>query len=220
MNRNTRWFALAALGTVVVLLTGSGLVSLLSDSVTVTGNQAESGSLPSHDVQAAIVATTADCASAGYTDGPVAAAIDADVDLASGANLPRSVMCIKNNGTANGRLVMSFENVVEVEVGACTASEAAVDTSCADADPGELSQVLQLHQTVADVNSCPPVVTSMPFPFGHYLTPSVISSVLPPGGICAVILTPSANLGGPLVAAQTDRLTWDIMFTLEDFVGP
>lgn len=91
MKISVRWFALAGLGAAVSLLLGSSLVALLSDSVSFQGNEAESGLLGRHDVQAAVVSSSDDCADAPFSAGPVSAAIDVDVDLDSNASLPVSV---------------------------------------------------------------------------------------------------------------------------------
>ena len=64
MRKGTRWFGLIGLGAAVLLLLGSGLVAVVSDSIESVGNELESNEFiaePLHDVQAANVATSGDC---------------------------------------------------------------------------------------------------------------------------------------------------------------
>jgi len=213
MKRSARWFFLAVLGAAVVMLTGSGLISLLSDSVTVTGNRAESGTLGSHDVQAAV---SSDCSTATYSDGPIPAAIDVVLDLSTTEPLSPVVICVKNNGSVFTHLTMHFDNVLDVEVGDCTPSEEAEDTTCEDGDAGELAGALALLPS----SSCTTVTYSAAIPFQSFLDDFSLSFFgVSPGSTCTVTLTPSVSedaSNSVLAAAQTDQLTWDIVFTLSD----
>jgi len=213
-----RWLFLGGLGAAVVLLLGSGLVAVLSDSVTSDGNKVESGTLPTHDVQIAIVGAVNECRSASFSDGPAGAAIDlTNVDLTSNANLPRQIVCVKNNGSATGRLMRSFVNVTDVEVGACTVHEATQDSTCADGDDGELEEVLSFLVNAANINNCSALSDPNPSPFGSLIDAELAATDFAPGSICAFLLVPTiVATDDQRLVAQTDRLTWDILFTLED----
>jgi hypothetical protein len=213
VNRTARWFLLAALGTAVLLLTGSGLVSVLSDSVTSRGNQAESGTLASHDLQ---VAVGPGCESGPYSDGPTAAVVDADIDLSNVGLLPAFTVCVKNNGIQHGDVVIDFENASDVEVGACTPSEAAEDATCEAAQSGELASVLEVRWIQS-----PACIGTFPGPqklFQEYVDESNLLGPLLAGDTCELYFyfNVSADASeAALIAAQTDRLTWDIVFTLQ-----
>lgn len=215
MKISVRWFALAGLGAAVSLLLGSSLVALLSDSVSFQGNEAESGLVGSHDVQAAVVSSASDCAGATFSDGPVSAAIDVDVNLDSNASLPVSVMCLKNNGTGDGELIVQFANVADLEVAPCPVSESVIDLNCDPGQQGELSEILDFGLS----STCSGSGGTAPAPFNMWVTTVQGVGNLDVGEICAVTISPMVREGlsqNLLLEAQTDRLTWDIIFTLQD----
>ena len=224
MRKGTRWFGLAGLGAAVLLLLGSGLVAVVSDSIESVGNELESNEFiaePLHDVQAANVATASDCSSATYNDTVVSAAIDVDVDLSSSDDLERRVICVRNNGDETGRLVMTFVGVTESEAGACSTNEAAFDDTCDASDPGELSSVIRLNLVASGGTNCPAFVMEEPEPFSTYVdSPRILSFPFQPGAICPIALVPSVDpnaTDAQKAAASTDRINWNIVFSIEEF---
>jgi len=216
MNGSARWFLLTALGAAVILPTGSGLVSLLSDSVTVTGNRAESGSLGSHDLQVALGA--ADCDTASYSDGPVNAAVDASVDLSTTDPFMQIDVCLKNNGSAAGSLGTTFDNVMDIEADICEADEDAVDSTCELHFDGELADVLDVGISASCGSAAP-----LPLSFVDLVNGVSFFAALDAGDVCEVTIIVRVSEEASetaLRAAQSDVLTWDIVFTLEDVAAP
>ncbi|MEX2556439.1 MAG: hypothetical protein WEB06_12525 [Actinomycetota bacterium] len=218
MNRKRR-LTLIALGAAVSLLLGSGLLALASDSVTSTGNTVTSGTF-AHDVKAARVSDAAECGTATYEDGPFTALLTWTTTLGEETSTSTDVFCLRNDGSAVGQLSLTFQNIVDTEVGACESSESAAgDTSCQDGDAGELSQVLAAQtagQTGSTSGSCTGTGRSS---FANLGANSfVFDADLAPGEICALRMTVFAEGGqsdDTYAQAQTDRVQWDITFTLQ-----
>lgn len=235
------WTATAGgLGALLAFLLGSGLIATVSDSIVSPGNIAQSGTFepPTHDVK---VATSAPCGGEEvYEDGPIAAVFQSGsggfVDGGGGAanlnlnedspGLRSDRFCFKNTGTETGELTVSFANVADTEVGTCEASESdpsgGGDTTCSDSDQGELKQLLRLSvsQSGGTSTSCPN---------GGFIDASFagaeegrairIAQELAPGEDCQVefsLYVPSGVGDTERLAAQTDRVQWDMVFTLQD----
>jgi hypothetical protein len=236
MRSRRRKLAVIGLGAALSLLLGTGLFALASDSVTSTGNKARSGTFTSttaQDLKVARVpfdptdASTSDCANATYSDGPLTALINPagniNVSLDTiNSDSQNDVLCVKNAGSAAGRIRVVFDNVVETEVGACEASEAAAgDASCQDGQAGELASVLTpgFAEGPNETGLCDPLQTyfSSWQGTGQVLAPHVV-----PGAFCVWILETHTDLD-PVTSpeeqrlrAQTDMVQWDISFTLEE----
>lgn len=216
--------ALFSLSGVLVLLLGSGVIGLLSDSLSSPGNDVSSPEFASHDVEAARVAGGNDCSTASYTDGPIAALIDGGAVSAESfvVDVQDDVVCVKNAGNQTGVLKVTFGNVSETEVGACNATEAAAETgSCADGDPGELSAILVAHlvpHAAATSDSC--VSPGGLIAFSSFSSPVTLDPSISPGEFCVFKLNVASPATGATstqkAAAQTDKTEWDITFTLTD----
>ncbi len=228
-----------AIGAVVSLLLGSGLLSIVSDSVTSEGNSLESGEFtpPAHDLQAQL--TLGACSSqSDYSDGPLTAMVSTpegtpNVTL-DGAHFGGDRrLCLKNAGSRAGQVLLRFDSIVDSEVGQCSSSESdpdqGADTSCLDGDQGELSSILYVSFLVrpgdTTSDSC---ASTASFFFGDYGNPDVfgvgypVDSSLAPGEVCALDLDYSVGRDDFVTpeqqkfAAQTDRVQWDIVATLQD----
>lgn len=249
MLRGRRWLALGGLGLGISILVGSGLVAVLSDSLLSEVNQAQSGTVAGHDLQAAFIPIDTqvglpdDCDNnLAVSDGPLAAAVSDggsgpfSIDLnQTGEQVfdptGTSAICVVNKGTKPGQVVMNFATVVDAEVGPCEGTEAdpslGNDSSCNDGDSGELAAVIMssvipsaagIVFSPSDPSCTPtgPVTVSFSEMVG---TPQVIDTDLQPGEGCAFFI--GLEIRGDvteqeLFKAQTDLLTWDIVFTLED----
>jgi hypothetical protein len=236
--------AAAAIGAALTLMTGSGLFSLVEDSVTSRANLAESGTY-AHDVKAAVVGgaglTLQGCppdnipndqlGPFGYRDGPIPAVVQGpltslqpapmtvELDRASSADSTAKV-CIKNFGRRGGALVVGFpgERVLQTET-ACSTRESPADTSCGSGT-GELAAVTAVGWAVEPTGSSASCRSSGLVSFDSYRSsPQLISSYLAPGQVCVIRfrigLDPEASESAKLLA-QTDRVQWDIAFTLRD----
>jgi hypothetical protein len=232
-----RWFVAAAIGSVVSLLLGSGLLAVLSDSVTSTGNEAASGEYDfTHDLQAVTIPAGDTCnSSTEVFDGPIpgvinggeAGAFQVDLNSTTGDEFGTSAaVCVVNTGTHTGRVMMEFASVSDLERGGCTATEIdpGGDTSCDDT--GELEPVL--HSGITDAgaagitsssSSCSTGTDRVEFGWVRVFG-VVVDEDLAPGEGCAVIIrfgvNPDVTNPQPRLVAQTDQVTFDIVFTLED----
>lgn len=219
MNRKRR-ITLIALGAAVSLLLGSGLLALASDSVVSEDNSVSSGTF-AHDLKAARSTTADGCAGATYSDGPFTALIsDGQIDLVSGEGVATQpdYFCLRNAGTTTARLEVTFQSAVDSEVGPCLETEAAAgDTSCVDGEAGELRPVLNASFN-SEVASTSPSCTGLSTSFGGFEgAPKLMDPDIGPDEICIlklfvfqdVFASETENL-----QAQTDRVQWDIVFTL------
>lgn len=216
--------AAAALGAALTLVMGSGLIAITSDSVRSNDNRVESGTfaLPAHDIKAAQTNSFAACNNATYEDGPISVLITTDgpnFELDGTGTTPIFV-CLRNAGTQAGRLRMSFENVADTEVGSCQPSESdasgGADTTCEDGDQGELKGHLFVQIVATNDGGC---FSQTPGFISIETTPGTLSDSLGSGDTCrlrmAIVRDPNATDSQKL-AAQTDRVQWDMVFTLED----
>jgi hypothetical protein len=223
MMRRKVTLTIAAIGGALSLLLGSGLISLVSDSVTSEANSLESGTFSpaSYDLKLARVLTES-CAAVpydSYQDGPLTALFtNGTLDLSQGrSNVNRIEVCLRNLGNGVGKLVASNGNYIETEIGGCEPSESeAGDTTCGDGDHGELFGVLSSNFFVSPLHDSSPSCTGAA---GHISSQLVLDQDLAPGESCRIVVDyrvdPTVSDNDRLLA-QTDRLQWDITFTLED----
>jgi hypothetical protein len=233
VNRTTTSLLVAAAGGATSLLLGSGLLALTSDSVTSPGNEFASGTFTptspaAHEVRAGLLAPGTDPCDTTTTavhDGPISAVLAGHVLNLSGGSLTQdSDFCIRNDGTATGRLRVAVVNVVGTELGACETTEtSAGDTTCGIGATGELANVVTwtfLRSSGPQTStSC---VSSAPSAFTG-TTSAVIDASLAPGETCRMRLAvqvPASATEDQKLRAQTDRVRFDIVFTLEDPTVP
>lgn len=226
MTRKRR-LGLTGIAGILAMLLGSGLIAVVSDSVTSEGNTAESGAYipPFHDLKAARVSVFDSCDGATYGDGPFTAAIQTQLDISnSNSHYQEDTFCLKNRDVADaapGKLTASFTAVTDTEVGPCAASEAdqGGDTTCEDGAAGELKPLVYVQWlSCSGGGSCAWGPSNW---FSAYESaPVVLDASFVPGETYQArlsVYTP-LNFNGPpeRLRAQTDRLQWNIVFTLED----
>ena len=217
---------LVALGLAVSVLFGSGVISIVSDSVRSTGNSLRSGTYAAtaqtHDLAIARGERGSSCADAIYTDGPMTAAIsDEEIDLADGSVAQLDAFCLRNFGTATGvvTVTMPLADYQEAELGPCEDSEAVGDTSCALDDRGELSGVVETAILPSDPSTSESCTGSGWGRMDDSHEIAVLDGFLDAGETCEVYLAVRVPVTEPDVdrlIAQTDRLQFDIVFTLQD----
>jgi hypothetical protein len=163
------------------------------------------------------------CTSSGeFSDGPIPAVIsnptgEPNLDLEHGS-LRSGTLCVKNVGRTAGRLTVSFTDVADLEVGRCGTSEASSgDVTCAAADDGELTEVVDVSIDAVgsyESKSC----RSVSKPFERLAGPGVgIDPQLEPGSTCAFRFALTGERkprADALTRAQTDEVTWSIVFSL------
>jgi hypothetical protein len=212
-----RRVTLLALSSVLALSLGSGIFALLQDSVLNPGYSFESGTYqpPSgvaFDLQVAVPTLGQPCTATSltWTDGPIAAVLDnASIDLQLDEVAPHSErVCLRNNTDNPGALWVTVTNLVDSEVGACAPSEADFDATCTDGAAGELSDIVLMIIGGHPWNlngwaSAPRPIDTWAAGWGVWEIG--FGAGLPMG------LTPEEKL-----AAQTDRVTFDLVFTLQD----
>lgn len=208
-----------ALGGLLSLLIGTGVVAAGSDAVVSTGNQVTSGAYrPAHRLAAAVVEPGAACADAPFTHEPMPAAITAGAVDLSGSSQPVAVgrLCIRNDGAEAGQVDLRFASVLEREVGACEPAEreTGADASCEDGDDGELSRVLAVR--VATPHG---LCRTAQGTWDEVVLGVGIAPRLDPGEVCTLDIEVSvaATAGEPArAAAQTDAIQWDLVVSLEE----
>lgn len=214
-------------GVAMSLVAGLGLFALVTDTVTSVGNTSESGTYtPTTGQLAEIALVTAggDCGTASYAPDTVASAITSTIDLndtgvwEQGSN----DICIRNVSGAPASLTAQYVNVLETEVGACEASESAVEGtgSCNDGDPGELSSVLQ--QDVFEVTQASANCQTAGGTFAAIMAAPLSLGAIGTGETCQYNLGhffPGAS-EDDTYAAQTDRVEFDVAFVLTDDPPP
>lgn len=230
-NRPTGLLA-TALGGILSLVVGAGILALGSDTHTSEGNRAESSDFTaSHQLSTAAISHQDSCSGATFEEsGPMVAIaadhrdFDSDSYSALENGYPRSV-CLRNDGSAPGRVVMSALVLEDVEMGVCDEDEAFVDSTCTDGGPGELSEVLHLAayknhiSHTSDTHCDMGPAGNRRLPFATWATPSVIETSLAPGETCRLTVStlgPQSFDERDKQLAQTDRVTYSVSFTLED----
>jgi hypothetical protein len=222
-----RRITLLALSSVLALSLGSGIFALLQDSVLNPGYSFESGtyqppSEASFDLQVAVPDPRLDqtCASPSltWTDGPVTAVLEnKTINLHSiGTNWFES-FCLRNNTDNPGALYVAMTNLDDSEAGACEPSEAGFDGTCTDGAAGELSDILTLKVWLIhdgqfhggpelNLNDWPSAPQAYDLQaVGRRVWTVAFMTKIP------TQVTPEQRL-----AAQTDRVTFDLVFTLQD----
>jgi hypothetical protein len=225
---------LLAAGALTAALLGSGLVSLTADTGVSEDNALESGTyvppVEAHLLQLALSSpfTSCDSVSGGeLTEGPIGAmsytVSTFDLEPANVGALQADNYCIRNAGTEPAELTVHIDDasIVSSEVGACESSEVtAGDATCDDLAAGELSSLL-----LVSLNSdAAPCGTGGRIGDEHTLaqmtTPQPVVT-LDPGEVCELYFSFDKRLGSSddearLLRAQTDRVTFDVVFTLQD----
>lgn len=227
--RRTLGFSRLVLGLLLFGLLGSSLVARVSDTVRSDGNQMQSGTFtpPAHNVQAAKVHfSTGDCATATYAEGPLTSLFGSDgggiaiQNEGSGRGALEDI-CVKNAGTSAGRLTVSFLNAVQSELAPCSAGEASAgDTDCASTTGiGELGRLFTTSFSADAGSAASCVGASQAMDTWLAGAPVVVDVNLAPGEICRFGLS-FVNTAGRTeterLLAQSDKIQWDIVFTLED----
>lgn len=213
---------LLAIGAGLSLMLGSGLLSVISDSVTSQGNTAESGTFspPTHDVKAALIPIGGGCIDAEYSDGPLTASVTSAVDLDAGvAEGGRFELCVTNAGTETGRLIVSLTNLGQYEIGDCGPSELAAEGSvtCNAEDPGELASVSFGRFIPGSSPSACSIGSGFALSFDSGT--GSLAANFAPGDVCALRLDVEVNTTASendKLIAQTDGIGWDTVFTLQD----
>lgn len=198
------------------MLIGNAMFASASDTATSQGSSYTSNEFQPQDVQIAVV-HDGDCSNATYSDGPVPEWLDSrSINLNTSGDVdPIDSLCIKNAGDYDGEVHLSFVNVVNTEIGDCSDPEARVDDTCTDGDLGELSHVLSIQPNSGFSGGsgyCAASTTA----FDSFS--DVDLGVLHAGETCDVELFALDSIGttnNDLLAASTDKVTWDTDVTLE-----
>lgn len=210
----------------VVALVGGGVFALITDTVTSSGNNAETGEFNPLDLEAAFVVDPDGVGSCqNLPDGDYANSLTAWIDGAvlefgthTDANpyFPTSFVCLRNVGEQDGTAVMQFSNLVETEVGACSQAEfdyeELVDgtATCNDGDAGELASAVGTH-----FYDCDNVFSDDTL--GNRQSLSTPVGTIAAGGYCLIDLNLYLSQDDESrFMGQTDRAQWDIDFTLSD----
>ena len=222
MSRRVSLVCLSVFGAVFSLLLGS-VLARVSDTVESTGNKATSGLYGQpYDIQAAQIPFGGNCATATYSQGPVTFTEDANVDLESESTGDTvRYVCIKNAGQGTGQVLVQYTNVTDTEVGTCASVESnpegGNDQTCADGGAGELKSLLR--SAAGSSAPCAAAAIGPNGTFAEMETPRVLSTSLAPGEICRVDFNVALKFQPTEVErslAQTDRVQWDVRFTLQD----
>jgi hypothetical protein len=222
MSRKKR-LTLAGVAGGLALLLGSGLIAIVSDSVTSEANSLESGTFtrPAHDVQAG-KSSSDRCSDVEYSDGPISAALQSPIDLgtsSSGVN-QQDAICVMNTGTSTARLSAAFVNVSDTESAPCDESESSAgDTSCGDGDSGELKSIVHAEWQNCAGDGSDNFCNLSLVPFADHEAPRDLDVSLEPGEsrwLRLYTVISHAASEDERLRAQTDRLQWDIVFTLQD----
>lgn len=237
-RRSRRSVTTAAMGTVVSLLLGSGLLAQVSDSIRSEDNATQSGTLapdPSggEGLVAALVGNTVSCnGTTDVTDGPLPAIVTDSTASTAALSTPGASFfvqqttdtCVRNAGAASGRLMVTFDQILSSEVAECEVPEAdAGDTTCTDGSDGEFEDVISAAFRPLPGNACSGV-SNQRLPFNQISTAGLtIDDAFAPGDTCRFYLqlyiSADATEEQRLIA-QSDRLQWDIVLTLEDALVP
>lgn len=229
-SRLRRWFGGRGTGTgltatgaslALAILVGLGLFAVVSNTVLSSGNSAESGTYAYEgpvELEVALVDPGAPfdaCDTATYDSAVLPAILTATADLDAGTFSPiDNDVCVRTAGTFDAYLRVTDQNILDVEVGACEATEASagLDTTCLDGEDGELSAVVNYF--LSDATFACPTVSSQLNGIEVFA-----EAMIPAGTTCRYSMIPVLWPGAwaeTLAAAQTDRVSWDIAFALVD----
>jgi len=207
-----------ALGLVISLVSGVGVLAVFTDRATTSTNTAESGQVArAADLQIA----TANLAAGAFGCDPfledLTTPLIATQGIQPSANaIQRGYFCLRNVGSAPVNVLMSAIDLGDVDLG-CTGDEGLVDASCAAGTTGELSPNLRIGLSkytcgtaafIGDITAPLPflVTNGMPFQSGSTLAPAET--------ICGSIeiYYPTTATPESVQAAQSDRATWRFAF--------
>jgi len=206
-----------ALGLVITLVSGAGVLAVFTDRATTSTNTAESGEVArAADLELAEAFSMGGIFCGQFVDDLTTPLIATQGIQPTADVIQRGYFCLRNVGSASLDVVMSVIDLVDVEIG-CTGDEASVDLSCGLDQEGELSPNLVIGLTKY---SCVDgislgfitgglsnlAVNGMPFQSGSTLAPNEI--------FCASveIYYPTTATTEQVQAAQSDRATWRFAF--------
>jgi hypothetical protein len=212
---------------------GSGLFALTSSQVTSAGNEVRSGTLsttpppPTDAHLQATPATSGSCSGVTFTDDTtIAAVFNSDLTPEPGASADAADICVRNNGGTYGLLGVGYEHMVDVEnngPSGCEESEAAStggnDTSCGGitASDGELEPILDTTIAVAECTPASSDLRGTTRALSDFGSIGIDMGTLAPNQTCRVRISVSVMTSSTQqqrLAAQTDKLQWDIVFRL------
>ena len=214
-------------GFVILGVLGGGLVSLLSDTALFDDNTVTATELSGFDITVVAISFAEDCADQGltFTDNGVATASILDVDTIPTSGVANEIVetmfiCLRNNSNTDGDVVVDFLFESDLEVGPCSPEEDTVglDADCAAGNPGELAT----HMLRGLVDTSPTDACAFPTEVGVIIatSPSNNVGVLPANETCEIavniIYGDASSSIQEVSSVQSDVLTYDILFTLQD----
>lgn len=227
-----RWLFTAVLGATASALLGSSLLAVVVDSASSTDNSIGSNALapPPADLRVGVLDEGDECNEAATEDVSTFPAVldSALITLQAGEAVESARVCFYNAGASDGWLQMGFGNVVDLEAnsvpGQCDNAEAdelgGNDQTCGDGDAGELAPVLAV--AAYEVVDCGGPCFAVPPPYFSFAD-------VADGGMPLVRLARGSAIAydiefrvdenatqQELQAAQTDRLQFDMVFSLAD----
>ena len=137
-------------------------------------------------------------------------------DVAAGTTVADVSVCIRNAGTADGRLALGAIELSDTDP-ECTGDEDSVDSSCGGGAAGELSPRLVQRAGVDSMcRTAPPTDPTLDRTLAQLAaSPVVLASRLMKGKqLCARLVLRYEPDAAGTVAGQSDRTTWRYAFTL------
>ena len=207
---------IAALGSLICLVGGTGLFAALTDSARTGTNQVDSAQLAaSADIQIATATQSGNASQCGTFSEDLATGFFTVANVEVGYQSPLAFFCIKNVGSQPVTLWASVDELVDTDT-ACTGDEALHgDATCGGNQLGELSSVISV--SYVRQNSCSAFDGSG---FGRTLKENATNPEAFPGTLAAgatacfyTNLEYKTNASAADVQkAQSDRVTWRFKF--------
>jgi hypothetical protein len=234
MERKRR-LSYTAIGAALSLLLGSGLIAIVSDIVSVPGNQAQSGTFAAFDLKGRSLSDgqtpgSGQCPASGtYAQGPFPAIVrsNVNVEAAMATDDGFTMICLKNDspGGESGDVWADSVDLSDLESGDCGIAESGLgeDTTCADGSQGELLSILQFRWAYCNGDGSGCGFTDW-FSAGNsdgglYMPSQLLKTDFAVGQTLGVDLEVQVTWDPPLTnqqlaRAQTDDARWAINFTL------
>lgn len=193
-----------AAGTVISLVSMTGIFAVFSDRATTGTNSLETGALAKAvDIQVAEFTAGSIGGTCGtFTDDSTSPLLTVDSVQPSATPLRGPTFCVKNAGSLAATVMENLIDVADVEVD-CTGDEATVDTSCGGSGVGEVAQSLQLQTWWGD---CAGGAGAGPM---HAFNSHFEGRLFQPGETKCLYHEFLYNpTGDAAIAGQSDRLTW------------
>ena len=214
--RRSMLLTLAALGGLVCVIGGTGLIAALSDTARSGTNTVESAPMAgSADLQIAPASSAGGVVSCGQFEENLTTGFYTAQNVTPGYNPPGVFYCVQNMGSQGVSLSVMADELSDVEV-ACTGDEDVLgDATCSAGQQGELSAVLELNYSV--LPTCD--ASNIGAPRGTTLeanatTPIQLDTLGPGIGKCYLInLSYPAGAGPAIQRSQSDRATWRFRWT-------